>query len=71
MADQNLVAIHHVSFLVVELSYLTKQTCSCQTKLVLRCILTTFPHKHGSFALTADVFKKIHLKLKSPNIYEM
>ena len=33
--------------------------------------MTTFPHKRGSFALSVDVFKKIHQKLKSPNVYEM
>ena len=32
MADQNLVATHHVSFLVEQLSYLIKQTRDCWTK---------------------------------------
>ena len=40
-------------------------------KLVLWYILTTFPHKRGSFALPVDVFKKIHQKLMSLNVYEM
>ena len=31
----------------------------------------SFPHKHGSFALSVDVFKKILLKPESPNVYEM
>ena len=57
MANQNLIAMHDVSFLVVQ--------------LVLWYILTIFSHKRGSFALSVDVFKKIHQKLKSPNGYEM
>ena len=57
MADQKLVAMHDVSFLVEQLSNLTYQTCNFKTKLALLCILTTFPHKHGSFALSVDVFK--------------
>ena len=40
-------------------------------KLVLWYILTTFSYKHGSFALSVDVFKNIHQKLKSVNVYEM
>ena len=71
MADQNLVAIHDVSFLVEQLSYLTKQTRNCWTKFVFWYILTTFRQKHGSFALSVNVFKNIHQKLKSPYVYEM
>ena len=71
MADKTLVAILDVSFLVKQLSYLTLQTCNRSTKLVLWYILTTFPHKRGFFALSVDVFKKIHKKLKSGNVYEM
>ena len=41
-------------------------------KLVLWYILTTFAHKHGSFALSVDVFKNIDQKLKSVNaIYRL
>ena len=69
MTDQKLIAIHGVSFLVVHLSYLSYQTCNCLKKLVLWYILTTFPHKRGSFALSVDVFKYIHQNLKSPNVY--
>ena len=32
MADQNLVAIHDASFLVEQLSYVTKQTCNIIVK---------------------------------------
>ena len=42
-----------------------------KSKLVLWYILTTFPHKRVSFALSVDVFKNIHQKLKSLNVYEM
>ena len=58
--NQNLVAIHDVSFLVVQLSYKSYQTCNFETKLVFWYSLTTFPHKRGSFALFDDVFKKIN-----------
>ena len=34
-------------------------------------ILTTFHHKHDSFALFVYVFKKTYQKLKSLNVYEM
>ena len=71
IADQKLVAIHHDSFLVEQLTYLIEQTCNCRTKLFLWYILTTFPHKHVSFALSDDVFKKIYQKLKSLNVHEM
>ena len=71
MVDQKSVDIHHVPFLIEQLSYLIKQSSKCQTELVLWCILTTFRHEHGSFALSVDVFKKIHQKLKSLNLYEM
>ena len=71
MADQKLVAIHHTSFSVEQLFYFAKQTCNCYTKSVLWYILTTFPHKHSFFALSDDVFKNNHQKLKSLNIYEM
>ena len=40
-------------------------------KFVLQYILTTSPHKRGSFALSVDVFKNIHQKMKSLNVYEM
>ena len=39
--------------------------------VALWSILTTFPLKHGSFALSVNAFKDIHQKLKSPNAYEM
>ena len=71
MADQKLVAMHHVPFIVEQLFYLTSKTCNCSTKLVLWYILTTFPHKHGSFALSVNVFKNIHQKLKSLNVCEI
>ena len=69
MADQKLVVTHDVSFLVEQLFYLTKQTYNCWTKLALQSILTTFPRKHGSFTLSVDVFKKIHQKLNSPQMF--
>ena len=71
MSDQNLVATHDASFLVKQLSYLSKQTCNCLIKFALWYILTTFLHKRSSFALlSVNVFKKIRQKLKSPNAYE-
>ena len=39
--------------------------------LVLWYILSIFPHKRGFLALSVDVFKKNHLKMKSLNVYEM
>ena len=48
MADQNLVAIHDAR---------TNKLAVVTSKLVLWYILTTFPHKCGSFALSVDVFK--------------
>ena len=48
MADQNLVAIHDAR---------TNKLAIVGSKLVLWYILTTFPHKGGSFALSVDVFK--------------
>ena len=69
MADQHLVAIHHVSFLVEQLSYLTKKTCYTIVKQSL--FFGTFSHNHGSFVLSVDVFKKIHQKLKSLIVYKM
>ena len=65
MADQKLVAINHVSFLVERLSYLTQQIRNCQTKSILWYILTTFFLKHSYFALSVDIFKNICQKLKS------
>ena len=59
MADQKLVAIYHVLFLVEQSSYLIKQTCNCWTKLVLWYILITFPHNHGSMTLFVYVFKEV------------
>ena len=67
MADQKLVAIHHVSFLVEQLYYLTEQTLA----IVRQSLLTTLSHKHGSFALSVDALKKIHQKLKYLNVYEI
>ena len=61
MADQKLVAIHHVSFLVEQLSYLTEQTSNCKTKCVLWYILTTFPHKRG-FLHFVPTFSKRSIK---------
>ena len=71
MCDQKLVAIHHVSLLMEQLSYLTKQTCNCYIKVSSLVHFDYFPHKHGCFALSVDVFKNIHQKLKSVNVYEM
>ena len=39
-------------------------------KLALWNNLATFPHNHGSFALSVYVFKSIHQKMKSLNAYE-
>ena len=33
--------------------------------------LTAFPEKHGSLAFSVYVFKKIHQKIKSLNIFEI
>ena len=38
----------------------TIKLASGKLKLILWYILTTFPHKHGCFALSVDVYKKIH-----------
>ena len=40
MADQKLVAIHHIPFLVEKFSYKTDETCNFLKKLALRYILT-------------------------------
>ena len=73
MADRKLVAMHHVSILFKQLFYLAywNKLAIVKPKLGLQYILTTFPHKHGSLALSADVFKKIYQKLTSLNVYEM
>ena len=62
--------MYHVIVLVEKLSYLTQETCIYQKKVVLY-ILTTFPHKLGSLAFSVYVFKNIHRKMKSLNVYEM
>ena len=71
MTDRKLVAIHHVLILFEQLFYLTNKLAIVKPQLVLQYILTTFPHKHGSLALSVDVFKKIYQKLMSLNVYEM
>ena len=71
MTDQNLVAVNHVPFLIEQLSYCTEHTCNCQTKSVLWYILTTFPHKHTSLALSVSVFKRNYQKMKSLKVFEM
>ena len=50
---------------------LPNKLASVKPKLIFCDILTTFLHKHSFFALFADVFKKIHQKLKYLNVYEL
>ena len=59
MADQKLVAMHHVLILFEQLFYLTycNKLAIVGPKLVLQYILTSFPHKHSLLALSADVFQ--------------
>ena len=71
MCDQKLVAIHHVSFLVEQLSYLTNKLAIVKPKLVLGYILSIILYTHGYFALSVDIFKYISQKLKSLNVYKM
>ena len=48
-----------------------KKNCKDHPKLDFWYILTSFPHKRGSFALSVDVFKNIHQNLKFLNVYEI
>ena len=63
MFDRKLLAMVH--------STSPNKLAIVKPKLVLWYILTTFPHKHGYFALSVDVFKNIHQKLKSVNVHEV
>ena len=70
MADQNLIAMHHVPLLVKQLCNQAEQTCHCSTKVDLWYILITFPHEHGSLPLSVYAFNN-HQKMNSLNISEM
>ena len=61
MADQKLVAIHHVTFLIEKFSYQTYEPSIFEKPPVLWFTLTNFPIKHGSLELSI----KIHPKFKS------
>ena len=60
--------MHHVSFLVEQLSYLTLQVLDKVSSLVH---FHYFFHKHGFLVLSVDVSKNIHQKVKSLNDYEI
>ena len=60
MADQKSVAIHYVSFLVEQLLFY-------YTSLVH---FGYFSSQAWFFALSVDVLKKIHQKLRSLNVYK-
>ena len=63
------VVLDHISWVDDRSYFLVRSHIKPET-LILWYILTTFSHKHGSFALSVDDFKKIHQKLKSLNVYE-
>ena len=48
-----------------------EKNCKDHPKLDFWYILTSFPHKRGSFALSVNVIKNIHQNLKFLNVYEI
>ena len=72
MADQNLVAIHDVSFLVVQLSYYIELiNLQLLNKVSFLVHFDYFSSQAWFFCIFCRRFKSIHQKLKSPNVYEM
>ena len=68
MGDQKLVGIHDVSFLVKKIILLDLINLQLLNKVCSLVRFHYFPPTHGSFALSVDVFKNIHQKLKSLNV---
>ena len=71
MAEKNLVATHDALFLVEHYPTRANKLAIVKKRFVVWYFSTSFPHKFRHFALSVDVFKQIHQKLKSPNVYEM
>ena len=68
MADQQLIAVHHFRFLQEKIFLPDLETCKFWKKLVYWGILIAFPLKHGSLALSIQIFRKIHPKMTSLKI---